>query len=272
MELEMLKNIDLSFFASKVFLDKVLTVLIYLFVGSILIRLIAFIVKRAGRTRMGEQSYMLVRKGIIYFGYGILLIMILSAIGVDFTALLGAAGIIGVAMGIASKNSLGNIISGLFLLGEKSFAIGDVIRIEDQVGAIHSIDLLSIKLRTFENTFVRIPHEKIINANLVNVTHFPIRRMDFRFRIGYREDCDKVKSACATIARENNYVLNEPEHYFITDGFDDYGIKVTFGVWFYKTDYTDLKNSIIIQIQNVFAEQGIVLVSPVFSVKTDLYG
>ena len=106
------------------------------------------------------------------------MLTVLSIFDIDLTALLGAAGIAGLTIGVASKNSVGNIISGIFLISEKSFQVGDVVKIKDKTGIVYSIDLLSIKLRTFDNLYVRIPNENIINSDVTTVTRFPIRRMD----------------------------------------------------------------------------------------------
>ena len=117
---------------------------------------------------------------------------VLGELGVKLTALLGAAGIVGIAVGFASQTSVSNIISGLFLISEKPFAIGDVLKVGGTTGIIQSIDLLSIKIRTFDNLFVRIPNEKILSSEVTNITRFPIRRMDIVFQVDYGQDLARV--------------------------------------------------------------------------------
>ena len=154
---------------------------------------------------------MIVRKGIFYTGAFIILITVLRLMGFKLTALLGAAGIAGIAIGFASQTSISNIISGLFLISEKPFAVDDVIKVGDTMGIVLSIDLLSIKIRTFDNLYIRIPNEKIIKEELINVTRFPIRRLNIDISVSYKEDLSKVKGILMEIARNNPYCLENPE-------------------------------------------------------------
>src|SRR5208283_1440362 len=149
------------------------------------------------------QRQMVVRKIISYSGFVLVLMAVLAELGVKLTALLGAAGIVGIAVGFASQTSVSNIISGLFLISEKPFAIGDVIKIGGTTGIIQSIDLLSIKIRTFDNMFVRIPNEKILTSEVTNITRFPIRRMDITLQVSYDEDLDRVRTVLNEIAVAN---------------------------------------------------------------------
>lgn len=106
---------------------------------------------------------------------------------------LRAAGIAGIAIGFASQTSISNIISGLFLISEKPFAVNDVIKAGDTTEIVLSIDLLSIKMRTFDNLYIRVPNEKIIKEELTNVTRFPIRRLNIDISVAYKEDLARVK-------------------------------------------------------------------------------
>lgn len=130
-----------------------------------------------------------------------------------------------------------------------------------------SIDLLSIKIQTFDNRFVRIPNETIIKTNVINLTKFPIRRMDIRFQVSYNADIEKAIDTCAKIAQRNRYALDNPEPLILVDSFDNSGINILFGIWFERSQLVSLKNSIIIDIQRRFAEEHIEIPYP----KMDVY-
>jgi small-conductance mechanosensitive channel len=187
---------------------------------------------------------------------------VLGELGVKLTALLGAAGIVGIAVGFASQTSVSNIISGLFLISEKPFAIGDVIKIGATTGIIQSIDLLSIKIRTFDNLFVRIPNEKILTSEVTNITRFPIRRMDILLQVDYGQDLSKVHGVLAAIASDNPWSLDEPEPLIMFTEFKESGIEIMLGLWFAKADFIDLKNSIMKDISARFAAEGIRFAHP----------
>jgi len=130
--------------------------------------------------------------------------------GFQLSVLLGAAGILSVAIGFASQTSASNLISGLFLIGEGPFAIGDFIRVGTTEGEVLSIDLLSVKLRTPDNLFVRIPNEQLIKSEVVNLTRFAIRRLNLAVGVAYKEDIPRVRHILMQVATDNPLCLNEP--------------------------------------------------------------
>jgi small-conductance mechanosensitive channel len=221
------------------------------------VRLLVATVQRLIMKKATPQRRMVARKIIVYAGFVIVLMTVLAELGVKLTALLGAAGIVGIAVGFASQTSVSNIISGLFLISEKPFAVGDAIRIGATTGIIQSIDLLSIKLRTFDNLFVRIPNEKILTSEVTNITRFPIRRMDIMLQVSYREDLDRVRAVLTTIARGNRYCLDEPAPVILCTEFKESGVELLFGLWFSKADFMNLKNSIMQDIRKRFMAEGI---------------
>ncbi len=233
------------------------SVILTLLVGLLIIRAVLAISSATILRKVSEHNRLLVRKVIIYIGTGILLMLILGEIGVNVATLLGAAGILGIAIGFASQTSVSNIISGLFLLGEKPFSIGDVIKVGDKTGIILSIDLMSIKIRTFDNLFIRLPNERVLNTEVVNITRFPIRRLDIAISVTYKEDIGRVKDILAETACKNRWALSEPEPLVLIQNFGASGIEFLLGVWFLKTDFVQLKNSLMQAIKERFDAEGI---------------
>lgn len=236
-------------------------------IGLVVVRLLAVVSQRYVMKKSTLQRQMIVRKTISYTGFSLVLMAVLGELGVKLTALLGAAGIVGIAVGFASQTSVSNIISGLFLISEKPFAIGDVIKIASTTGIIQSIDLLSIKIRTFDNLFVRIPNEKILSSEVTNITRFPIRRMDIVFQVDYGQDLSRVHRVLGEIAAANPWSLDEPEPVIVLNEFRESGIEVLLGLWFAKADFMALKNSIMQEISGRFAEEGIRFAHPRRSVR-----
>lgn len=225
------------------------------------------IVWRLLKGRVAEQNLQLLRKGFRYAGYVVAAMTVLNLLGVDLTALIGAAGIAGIAVGFAAQTSVSNVISGVFLISEKPFAVGDVIQVGDVMGTVLSIDFLSIKIQTFDNRFVRIPNETIIKTNVVNVTRYPIRRLDIWVSVSYGDDLERAVAILKDIARENVYALDNPEPLIIIDKFDASGINILFGPWFEKSDYLSLKNSAMIEIKKRFEAEGLTIPFPQLDVR-----
>jgi small-conductance mechanosensitive channel len=250
-------------------LTKGLRVAVTAVLGLLLVRLLAVVTQRYVMRKSNPQRRMVVRKIIGYSGFVLVLLAVLGELGVKLTALLGAAGIVGIAVGFASQTSVSNIISGLFLISEKPFAIGDVIRIGTTTGIIQSIDLLSIKIRTFDNLFVRIPNEKILTSEVTNITRFPIRRLDLVFQVDYGQELSRVHTVLSEIARDNPWSLDEPEPVILFSEFKESGIEVLLGLWFAKDDFLSMKNSIMKDVTSRFGAEGIRFAHPRRSVRTE---
>jgi len=245
-----------------------LRIVLILAAGILLTRIIGFLAGRVAKKRLSPQSAMLVRKVIRYSGGFVILLAAFQQLGLQLGALLGAAGVVGIAVGFAAQTSMSNLISGLFLIWEKPFAVGDVIRIGGTVGVVLSIDLLSVKARTFDNQYVRLPNQQIISTELVNITRFPIRRMDINIGVAYKEDVGRVRQVLMELAAANPHCLDEPEPLLIFTNFGDSALEFLFAIWFEKNDYLVLKNSMMQQIKERFDAEGIEIPFPHTTVYT----
>lgn len=200
----------------------------------------------------------------MYYGVlGLFVATALQQVGVDLTVLVGAAGILSVAIGFAAQTSASNIISGLFLLGERPFVLGDVIEIEGEKGEVVGIDLLSVKLRTFANVLVRVPNETLLKANLRNLTHFPIRRFDLRLRVPYEADLARVREVLLQVAAAHPLCLDEPAAIVWFGDFEDHGTRLQFSTWSATPQYLELTNTLPDRVRAAFDAEGIAFAIPV---------
>jgi len=217
---------------------------------------------KAMKKRLSAQGNMLLRKGIFYAGSLFIILAVIYQLGYRLTAFLGAAGIAGIAIGFASQTSISNIISGLFLISERPFEVGDIIQVGDTRGMVLSIDLLSVKLRTFDNQFVRMPNETLIKTEVKNFTHFPIRRLDINISVAYKEDVCRVEDILFDIAANNPFCLDEPEPIVRFTNFGDSALEFLFALWCVKDDYIKLRNKVMKEIKERFDTEGIEIPFP----------
>ncbi|MCE5270860.1 mechanosensitive ion channel family protein [bacterium] len=242
--------------------------LIILSVGIIVSRLVAASVGKIVERRSSKQQSIIFRKMALYLMLTLVLVSALRELGFQLGVLLGAAGVLTVAVGFASQTSASNIISGLFLLADRPFQIGDVIQIGQTTGVVHSIELLSVKLQTFQNHLVRIPNEELIKSQVINFTYWPIRRIDIEIGVAYKEDIGKVRSLLMEVADRNPLCLEEPGPLFIFAGYGDSSINLQFCIWVKKENYLDAMNSTKQQIKEIFDRNGIEIPFPQVSVST----
>lgn len=231
-------------------------------VGFLLTRLLILLLLKGRKKSISAQSRMLLRKTISYTGLSIVLLLALSALGINLAPLLGAAGILGIAIGFASQTSISNIISGFFLIAERPFEIGDVVKVNNITGIVKSVDLLSIKLRGFDNRYIRIPNETLIKTELMNFTRFPIRRVDMHLRIAYKEDLNKVQELLYEIVESIPECLDSPEPLFLMENFSERGVEFLFGVWIDKSQYIDAVNGLMMAVKEVFDREKIEIPYP----------
>ena len=125
-------------------LEKAIRILLIITIGIALIYSLKYFIKKILPLKWSEQRKMIINRTIQYTGFTILVLIVISELKINLDPIFGAAGLIGLVVGVASQTSIGNIVSGFFLVSEKSFEIGDVIRVGDSTGTVLSIDLLSI--------------------------------------------------------------------------------------------------------------------------------
>ncbi len=218
---------------------------------------------RAYATGIGKPQKGLVAGKIIFWPMVlIILISVLNELGFSLAPIMGAAGILGIALGFASQTSVSNIISGFFLLAEEPFKVGDVIDVDGIVGTVLTIDTLSVKIRTFDNKMVRIPNETLVKSRFTNITRFPIRRVDIPVGVAYKEDIGRVRRVLLEVAEHNPLVLMEPEPIVIFDGYADSSINFKFAVWAKRESFLDVRNGVTEDLTERLDAEGIEIPFP----------
>jgi small-conductance mechanosensitive channel len=235
-----------------------LRLLMFIVVGLLLARLLGGLAHRFATARGSAQGAMLSRRFVFYSVIALTCVMILQELGVELSVLLGAAGILTVALGFASQTSASNLISGLFLLGERPFSIGDSITVGETTGQVLSVDLLSVKLRTFDNLFVRVPNESLIKSEITNLTRNPIRRINIDLVLSYDEDFDRVRELLYTMAIEDPDVLEEPDPIIWVDQLGSSALHVRYLVWASnRRDFYGTRARVQEKVAKLFREHGI---------------
>ncbi len=233
--------------------------LLVVLIGILVAKLINRRLRRGG---MQSQSHLLIRRFLTGFIVVVTAAWALSLAGVDVSVLLGTAGFLTIAVGFAAQTSVSNLISGAFLMAEKPFKIGDVIEVGGMRGEVIVIDLMSVKLRTFDNLLVRIPNETMLKANVTNSSHFAIRRYDLLVGVAYKEDLENVRAVLMAVADSNLLCLREPKPQIIFMGFGDSSVNLQFSVWAKRESFLDLRNSIAEEVKRAFDTVGIEIPFP----------
>ena len=251
----------IAWFSDPTRIGVVVRALVYVIAGIVLARGARYAVRRTANTLSPQQKQLLSR--IAY--YGILTLFFVSALrqfGFDFTVLLGAAGIVTLAIGFASQTSASNLISGLFLVLERVVQIGDIVTVDDVTGEVLTVDLLSTKIRTFDNLLVRIPNETMVKARITTLNRLPIRRVDLRVGVAYHSDLGLVQRTLFEVAHANPLCLDEPAPLLISMGFGDSSIDYQLSVWAKTEQFLAVRNSVTREVKEAFDAVGIEIPFP----------
>lgn len=250
-----------AWFLNPTHLGALLRAVLYIVAGLLLARAARFALRRTFTALSKQQLVLLTRAAY----YGIVTLFGISALrqfGFDFTVLLGAAGIVTVAIGFASQTSAANLIAGLFLVVEKAVNIGDIVTVDGVTGEVLSVDVLSTKLRTFDNLLVRIPNETMVKARITTLNRHPLRRVDINVGVSYASDMPLVVKTLQQVAHDNPLALDEPQPLVIWTGFNDSSIDYLFAVWGKSENFLALRNSITQEIKAAFDAAGIEIPFP----------
>jgi small-conductance mechanosensitive channel len=214
--------------------------------------------------RLSAHQRLIFGRALFYLVFGLFVITGLREMGFKLSVFLGAAGVLTVAIGFASQTSASNLISGLFLIGEGAFAVGDLISVttvRGQVieGKVLSIDLMSVKLLTLDNVYIRLPNELLIRTPLLNMTRFPIRRLSILLSIRYEENLGKVRQVLLQLARDYPLILDEPKSIVTVQGFGEASIELLYAVWVQCDNYLKVRDVIQESIRDAFVQHGVQL-------------
>ena len=249
-----------SFKNNEIISAKIFGIIQFVFILSVIslfFKILNSIVKKITVKKCSLQIQHIIDKGIRYAGFAVMVLTVFHRLGIDIRAILGAAGIAGVAIGFAAQTSISNIISGLFVITERAFRINDVIEVEGTIGTVQSINLLSVILKTFDSQYVRIPNETIIKANLINYSQFPYRRVKTELGVAYGTDLRKLEQILLSVAKNNAFIIDDPAPSILWTSFSTSSIDLTLMAWTKIEDFVNLRNSLFVEIDERLKQENI---------------
>ena len=242
----------------KYFTFEQLTHIIMGLIAIVIFYVIYRVLKRLLKRQLGKyakpHTAIIVNKTVSYTFKILILMYVLNLFGINLSAIWGAAGVAGLAIGFAAQTSVSNIISGMFVLSEKALKLGDHISVNGDAGIVDNIGLLSVKIHTFDNQMVRIPNSSIINGTLINYSHFDVRRVVLDVGVSYDSDVDKVLEALQRVPSLCPTVIEEPAPKIYYDTFGASSLNMKVCVWCKNADFIATKNDVFKAIVKVSRE------------------
>ena len=200
--------------------DSLINTLLILVVSLLLLKIIGNFAKQwtkewkfKTKTTADERLIPFLQKILKAIVIILAVIFVFNAWKINISPLLATAGIAGLAVGLAIKDSLSNILGGLQLVLDKTFKVGDKVQLESgEMGVILDIGLRSTKLKTYDNEVIFIPNGYLANAKIKNFTQpdFSIR-VNVNFGVEYGTDTEKTQQVVLEAIKKIETVVEKPE-------------------------------------------------------------
>lgn len=206
------------------------------------------------------------------------IITIILAIGMIFdefdyniNGFVAGLGLGGLAVAMAAKDTLANILGGLVIIIDKPFDIGDWIKVTDIEGVVESISFRSTKIRTFSKVLVSVPNSKIADESISNFSKREIRRIDFKLGVTYNTSKEKLKNCIDAIETMLTIhpKVNKENILVKFDEFNDSSLDV-FIYFFTNTsnweNYLNIKQDINFKIMEILEQKKVSVAFPSTSI------
>jgi small conductance mechanosensitive channel len=236
-----------------------LTAMIIFIIGSIGARAASRAVRRVGlRSRVADPTLVPVFSSLIRWTIWILsVIAALDAFGVEtrsFLAFLGAAGI---GVGLALKETLGDIAAGIVLLVLRPFDVGDSVDIAGVGGDVESIDFFETILRSYDGVTISLPNNRVRQGNIVNYSRAKRRRVDITVSIGYGEDVHKAVTSIRSMLAADPRVLLDPAPLVDVNDLTETSVKVLARFWTPPANFFSTKLELTARVKEALDEAGV---------------
>ena len=226
-----------------------------------------------------QDRFHLVQSRTLPLFYNVSLLVIIGAAvyflfiswKIDPTAWLASAGIIGLALSFAAKDSLANLFAGAFILADAPYKIGDFVVLDTgERGRVTHIGLRSTRMLTRDDVEITIPNAVMGNSKITNESGGPYEKERIRVKVGvaYGTDVDRVEELLISIAVSHPEIMREPEPRVRFRAFGESSLDFELLGWIQEPVLRGrLRHLLCKEIYKAFAEEGIEIPYP----KRDVY-
>jgi small-conductance mechanosensitive channel len=252
--------------AAPLLLQRLFVGLLVFAIGYGVTRLIQYLVVRAvRRTPGGVTVEHALSRVIAIVGVTLSFLTALSTMGVDIGALIAALGLTSLAIGLALKDTIENAITGVLLLIQRPFKVGDVIKVSDVTGTVADVAIRTTNIKTFDGLHVLIPNRHVYNEVITNWSYYPTRRVTTTVGVAYETDLAHAYRVLSEAVAAAPGVLAEPAPAVSFEGFDETSIRMVFRFWieWQTTNAVDLQTQLTQVIMDVARREGINIPFPI---------
>jgi small conductance mechanosensitive channel len=184
------------------------------------------------------------------------------------TAFLAGLGILGFTVGFALQDIMKNFASGVILLLQQPFHVGETIGVKGFDGTVLAIDLRATEMRAVDGRVVILPNAEILANPIVNYSRANQRRVDLSLNLSHASEPDTVRRIILEAIENVNGFIKEPEPVIVFNGLSDSALELNINFWIdvTKNDPLRAKDAVLLKVKSAFIEQGIEIPHPVQAV------
>jgi len=242
---------------------KLVAALLVFFVGKWLSGHISRLVVRLLEKNKVELTLIHFLENLIYYTLLILvLVAAASQLGINTTSFLTIIGAAGLAVGLALKDSLSNIASGVMLVFLRPFKVGDIVTASGVTGRVASLNIFYTTINTLDNQKVIVPNSSITANVITNVFANPTRRVDLVFGISYGDDISKAKGILSNLISSDPRILKDPVPTIAVSELADSSVNFIVRPWVKSDDYWAVYFDLTEKVKTTFDKEDITIPFP----------
>lgn len=251
-------------------IDNAYRILIVLDITWVFARLIGGLLEiylRKESTGQTNKMMPIIKRTALVLVWIIGIVMALSNIGVNISALLGTLGIGGIAFALAAQDTVKNIFGAFTIFTDKPFNIGDTIRVDSFEGTVIDVGARSTKIMDYDKRIITFPNYKITDANIINISSEPRRRVVLNLGLTYDTTPEKMKEALdilkAIPERVENVSFNPSDTTAVFTNYADSALVIMYIYFIEKQgDILGVTSNMNMEILSSFNKAGIEFAFP----------
>lgn len=240
-----------------------------IFIGAFINFLSNVLIERAVARKGGDKHASKTAKRLsAYVIFSLVFVMILGVLGVPSTALGTVVGLIGLGVSFALRDIIANFISGILIMVNRPFKIGDQINVEGEEGTVRDIQIRASEVETYDGRKLIVPNSQLYTETVINNTAYNKRRFDVVVGIGYDEDIRTAKEIAEEVLQDAEHVEENPQYQVLVDQLDDSSVNLKLRGWTNPNRASMVKASSEVsqKVKDRFDKEGIDIPFPIRTV------
>lgn len=226
-------------------LNKLIPAVLTFFIGWFLAGKLTVIIKNAMIKSSVDESIISFSNSVLKVTFrSIVILMVITCFGVNISSIIAAVGATFITIGLAVKDNLSNVTSGIIIIVNKPFKIGDSLENSNVKGKVTKIEMLYTTLVTQDNKEIVVPNSKLTADYIINSSANKCRRLDVTLPIKKEAKFSDIQPILDKIIKTDRNVLSKPEPVVAISSFNDETINIAIKVWCESEKYDYLSKNL----------------------------